>query len=186
LADEKPHAKPEAKIEQLRGIVRIAGKDIKGPMPVGRGLARIKGVGQNLANSLIKIIEKELGIPRTTKSGSLTDAQIASIEEVVRNPSKHGVKHFLVNRQREDDTGEFKQSIQSDLDFAVRQDIEKEKALRTWIGWRHSLGQKVRGQHNRTTGRSGMTVGVLKKSIKAQKADAAKPAPPSAAVAAKK
>lgn len=162
------------KPEQLRGIVRIAGKDIKGPMPVGRALARIKGVGHNLANSLMKIIEKELAIPRSTKSGSLSDNQIASIEEIVRNPSKHGVKHFLVNRQREDETGGYKQSIQSDLDFAVRQDIEKEKALRTWIGWRHSLGQKVRGQHNRTTGRSGMTVGVLKKSIKAQKADAAK------------
>jgi hypothetical protein len=41
------------------------------------------------------------------------------------------------------------------------------------VGWRHSIGQKVRGQHNRTTGRSGMTVGVMKKALKAAKSAAA-------------
>ena len=35
------------------------------------------------------------------------------------------------------------------------------------------MGQRVRGQHSRTTGRTGMSVGVLKKAIKAQKAAAA-------------
>lgn len=181
VKQEAPSSKPDA--PTLRGIVRIAGKDMKGPMPLGRALSKIKGIGQNLANSLAIKIEKELAIPRSTKVGSLSDNQITSIEEVVRNPSKHGVKPFLVNRQKDDDTGEHKQLIQSDLDFSVRQEVEKEKNLRTWIGWRHSLGQRVRGQHNRTTGRSGMTVGVLKKAVKAQREAVSKGAQEKAAAA---
>ena len=160
----------------LRGIVRIAGKDMKGQQELSHALTEIRGVGHNLANAFCKPIERELGIPPTTKVGSLSDNQIASIEEILRNPAKHGVLVFLLNRQRDDETGEQKHVIQSDLQFAVRQDVEKEKTMRTWIGWRHSIGQKVRGQHNRTTGRTGITVGVLKKAIKEQKVAAAKAA----------
>ncbi|MBP1357848.1 MAG: 30S ribosomal protein S13, partial [Sulfolobus sp.] len=50
--------------------------------------------------------------------------------------------------------------ISSDLLFYVRNDIEREKKIKSWRGVRHSLGLKVRGQRTRTTGRTGMTIGV--------------------------
>jgi small subunit ribosomal protein S13 len=54
--------------------------------------------------------------------------------------------------------------------FATRQDVQFEKDTRTWRGWRHTMGQRVRGQHSRTTGRTGSSVGGLKKALKPQKA----------------
>jgi len=50
--------------------------------------------------------------------------------------------------------------VTSDLIFYVRNDIEREKKIKSWRGVRHSLGLKVRGQRTRTTGRTGVTVGV--------------------------
>ena len=53
----------------------------------------------------------------------------------------------------------------NDLIFENTQDIEREKKAYTWKGFRHSYGQKVRGQKTRNTGRTGMAVGVLRKAI---------------------
>ncbi len=175
----------QAESKEFRGIVRIMGKDLKGQLELGDALFRIRGIGYNFANAVARAIERELGISRSTRVGDLSDRQITQIEEIIREPAKHGVPAFMLNRNRDDDTGAARHVVQSDLQFAVRQDVEKEKNVRTWIGWRHSIGQRVRGQHSRTTGRTGMTVGVLKKAIKAQKEAAAKGAQ-AAAPAAKK
>jgi small subunit ribosomal protein S13 len=55
----------------------------------------------------------------------------------------------------------------------VRQDIDHEKESNTWKGYRHAYGQKVRGQRTRSTGRTGMTVGVLRKAVLAKAGAAA-------------
>ena len=52
--------------------------------------------------------------------------------------------------------------ITSDIALAVRNDIEREKAMSSWRGYRHMYGLKVRGQRTRTTGRKGGAVGVQK------------------------
>jgi small subunit ribosomal protein S13 len=55
--------------------------------------------------------------------------------------------------------------VTSDLIFYVRNDIEREKRTKSWRGVRHTLGLKVRGQRTRTTGRTGMTVGVTRRKV---------------------
>lgn len=77
------------------------------------------------------------------------------------------------------------------MTFAVRQDINRDISIRTWRGYRHQHGQKVRGQHTRSSGRTGATVGVMKKAAKqmlaaSQQKEGAKPAAAPAAPAAKK
>ena len=52
-------------------------------------------------------------------------------------------------------------------------DLDRERALQSWRGVRHSLGLKVRGQRTRCTGRGGGAIGVSKAAIK-QAAIAAK------------
>jgi len=37
------------------------------------------------------------------------------------------------------------------------------KKIKCWRGIRHRLGLKVRGQRTKTTGRTGMTIGVRRK-----------------------
>ena len=46
------------------------------------------------------------------------------------------------------DTGSHRHLITSDLDFMVSGDIEREKAIMSWRGYRHMFGLRVRGQCN--------------------------------------
>jgi small subunit ribosomal protein S13 len=44
-------------------------------------------------------------------------------------------------------------------------DIEKMKEIKSWRGYRHAYGLKVRGQRTKTTGRAGKALGVKKKTL---------------------
>jgi small subunit ribosomal protein S13 len=75
------------------------------------------------------------------------------------------VPKYLFNRRADPFDAVDKHVIMTDLLFAVKQDIEREKKIYTWKGYRHAYGQKVRGQRTRNTGRTGMAVGVLRKAV---------------------
>merc|ERR1712111_88750 len=49
------------------------------------------------------------------------------------------------------------------LDNKLREDLERLKKIRAHRGLRHYWGLRTRGQHTKTTGRRGRTVGVSKK-----------------------
>ena len=157
----------------FRGVLRIVGQDVDGHMTVAEALRKIKGIGTNLATVLVDPVTQKLNIDAKELIGNLTEEQTGELETLVKFPQKLGVKVFMLNRQQDLDTGETKHLLMSDLTFTIRQDIVRERDSRSYRGWRHSLGQKSRGQHTRTTGRTGMTVGGLKKAVKAQKAAAA-------------
>jgi small subunit ribosomal protein S13 len=74
--------------------------------------------------------------------------------------------------------------ITSDLDFAASNDIEREKLVMSWRGYRHMFGLRVRGQCTRTTGRRGGAVGVKKVKVMPGAEPAAAAAAPAAAPAA--
>ena len=74
----------------------------------------------------------------------------------------------MLNRRKDTYSGKDIHAIGTDLAYLVRQDIDHEKESGTWKGYRHAYGQKVRGQRTRSTGRTGMTVGVLRKSVLAK------------------
>jgi small subunit ribosomal protein S13 len=78
------------------------------------------------------------------------------------------------------DDGSNYHRITSDLDFAASNDIEREKLVMSWRGYRHMFGLRVRGQCTRTTGRKGGAVGVKKVKVMP---GAAAPAPAAAATA---
>jgi small subunit ribosomal protein S13 len=51
-------------------------------------------------------------------------------------------------------------------------DIEQMKNIKSWRGYRHAYGLKVRGQRTKTTGRGGKALGVKKKELIAKQAAA--------------
>ena len=159
--------------KDFRGVIRLLGRDIEGHTTIKNALRKIKGFGHNAAANLTRIFEKRLGVKPDTMIGELNDQQLQAIEEIAREPFKHGFREHLLNRPRDPETDLSKHLAVNDLIFTLRQDLERERNTRSWKGWRLSIGQRVRGQHTRTTGRTGLTVGVLKKAIKAQKAAAA-------------
>ena len=144
---------------QFKYIVRIAGTDIDGKLPLVYGLSEIKGIGYTTALAVLRT----LGIDPFMRTGFLSDQEIARIDEVVKDITRLGLPSWLYNRRKDYETGLDKHLITSELLFYVRRDIEREIRIGSWRGVRHKLGLKVRGQRTKTTGRLGMTVGVKKK-----------------------
>jgi len=144
---------------EFRYIVRIAGTDIDGKLPLVYGLSEIKGIGYTTAIAILRTI----GLDPFMRTGFLTDAEISRLDEIVKDITKLGFPSWLYNRRKDYETGLDKHLITSDLLFHARRDIEREIRIGSWRGVRHKLGLKVRGQRTKTTGRLGMTVGVKKK-----------------------
>lgn len=154
----------EKEDENLRGIVRLAGKDVRGNLPLSRALMSVKGIGQSIRKVVAKAIAKELKLDPEVKVGTFTDEQIEKIDTILANLQKHDIPAYLLNRRKDSETGKDVHNIMNDLVFAQRQDVENEKKLYTWRGYRHAYGQKVRGQRTKNTGRKGMSLGVIRKS----------------------
>ncbi|MCL4383047.1 MAG: 30S ribosomal protein S13 [Candidatus Marsarchaeota archaeon] len=158
--------KIQRKKENISSIIRIAGKDINGSLNIERSLQGIKGIGANMAKILSNTIEKELNINKSATIGSLSEDQIENIENILKTPLKYNIPKFLLNRRKNNETGEDSHVIGNDLIFASRQDINRYVTLKTWRGFRHQYGLKVRGQSTRSTGRTGTSIGVVKKALK--------------------
>ncbi len=162
--EEPKAAKPqEQKKAASTSIVRIAGKDIDGDFDIPSALMQIKGIGYNMANAISLGLRDIYNIPRETTIGSLDEAGIEKIEELLKDPKKAKMPLYLLNRQRDRETGENLHVVGTDLIVKTRQDIENDIKIQTYRGFRHRYGQKVRGQKTRSTGRTGATVGVTKK-----------------------
>ncbi|MEM0030691.1 MAG: 30S ribosomal protein S13 [Candidatus Nitrosocaldus sp.] len=144
--------------QEFRHIVRVAGKDVDGRKKMVAALAELKGIGYNFAYSMLTT----LGIDPNMRIGFASDSHIAAIENGLKDPTSIGFPTWYLNRQKDMDTGKYMHLLSSDLEFVVKSDIEREKGVMSWRGYRHMYGLKVRGQRTRTTGRKGGTVGVRK------------------------
>jgi len=143
---------------EFRYIVRIADRDLPGDKNIVYALALIKGVGVNTAYAVCR----KLGIDTRRKLGSLTEEEVAKLDAAVREPHKLGLPSWLFNRRRDPALGVDRHLIGAELVLTVKSDIDLLKEIKCWRGIRHMLGLKVRGQRTRTTGRTGVTVGVKK------------------------
>jgi small subunit ribosomal protein S13 len=187
---KKPEKKPavakkpvKEEKETFRGIIRIAGKDVKGEVRLKRALFAVRGISHTLAIAAAEVLNKELSLDPDGRVGDLTEAQIEKIDLVLHNLHEHGIPKFLLNRRSDYASGVDKHVIMNDLLFEDTQDLDREKKSYSWKGYRHTYGQKVRGQRTRNTGRTGMAVGVLRKAIIAAQGGAAAGAKPGAPAA---
>jgi small subunit ribosomal protein S13 len=146
---------------EFQHIIRFAGTDIEGSQPVTYALTSVKGVGVRLAHV---IIEKS-GINPETRMGFLSSAEVEKIEDVIKNPKSYGIPVWLLNRRKDVDTGKDIHLLDTDLIVKTKDDIDQMKKIRSWKGFRHSYGLKVRGQRTKSTGRAGKAMGVKKKQI---------------------
>jgi small subunit ribosomal protein S13 len=154
---------------EFRYLVRVKGKDLDGKKKAVAALADLKGIGYNFAQAMVS----EAGIDPKLRFGQLTESQVRDIERILMDTTSMNVPQWAFNRKRDPETGETKQLVGSDLDLALKADVDRERNIQSWRGVRHSLGLKVRGQRTRTTGRKGKTVGVRKATLQ-QAAQAAK------------
>jgi small subunit ribosomal protein S13 len=157
-ADGKPEEGTEK--EDFRHLVRVSGVVLDGNLDIVRALTRIKGIGPRISNSLIK----STGIKPDTKLGSLNDSDIEKIESEIKDLDKV-LPSWMLNQQKDRDTGKDIHLVGPDLEMAKRESINLQREHKSYRGIRHSLGLPVRGQRTRTSFRRGTTVGVKRKKV---------------------
>ncbi len=73
------------------------------------------------------------------------------------------VPQWMFNRRKDTFTGKNFHLIGTEIDMARKEDIDLLRKIRAYRGIRHEKGKKVRGQRTRSTGRKGVTVGVIRR-----------------------
>ena len=137
------------------------GTDVEGTLKTIYALTKIKGVSLSLANAVLK----KAGTNPDLRVGFLTETEINNIEEIIKDPSKYALPQWLFNRRKDEETGKNTHIISADLVLRTKMDIDQAKEIRSWRGYRHAYGLKVRGQRTKTTGRAGKSLGVKKKTV---------------------
>ncbi|OQR75952.1 40S ribosomal protein S18-like [Tropilaelaps mercedesae] len=145
--------------EKFQHILRVLNTNIDGQTKVMYALTSIKGVGRRFAN----IVCKKADIDLNKRAGELTEHEVNAIITILNNPRQFKIADWFLNRQKDIIDGKFSQVVSNNLDSKLREDLERLKKIRAHRGLRHYWGLRVRGQHTKTTGRRGRTVGVSKK-----------------------
>ena len=143
---------------EYENLIRILGNDIPGERKTLIGLTQIRGLGYMFANSILQILK----INPDSRIGTLSQEQVSSIEKIIQDPKSTNFPTWFLNRQKDVETGDDMHLLTSDIAFNIRNDVEREKGVFSWRGYRHMYGLKVRGQRTRCSGRKGGAVGVAK------------------------
>ncbi|MBA0864954.1 hypothetical protein Goshw_007579 [Gossypium schwendimanii] len=137
-------------------------------------LTSIKGIGRRFANIVCKkadvdmnkrlfVVEVLFDLLLVIRAGELTAQELDNLMTIVANPRQFKIPDWFLNRQKDYKDGKYSQVVSNALDMKLRDDLERLKKIRNHRGLRHYWGLRVRGQHTKTTGRRGKTVGVSKK-----------------------
>ena len=153
-------------------------------------LTKIKGVGRRYSNLVCKKADVDLNkryisyplhihshltditrqyrlpklrLTHLRSAGDLTSEELERIVTIIQNPTQYKIPTWFLNRQRDIVDGKDSQILANGVDSKLREDLERLKKIRAHRGLRHYWGLRVRGQHSKTTGRRGRTVGVSKK-----------------------
>lgn len=160
--------------KDVRYIVRMMNKDLDGTLPIARALMGMKGVSSRFAGACATALAKAAGVGPEKLLGEVPEEQCKNLEDIVLNPMKHGIPAWMCNRQKDRATGENRHAVMSELDFALRQDLQRMGNIKSYRGLRHVWKLPVRGQRTKSTHRGkGGVIGVIKKEEAAKKASAA-------------
>ena len=145
--------------KDFKHLVRISGTDIRGDKNALTGLSEIRGIGPRMADAILKKAE----ILPHHFIGFLTEEQVKKIDDIIKDPIKFGIPKWFVNHQKERATGKYNHLTCSNLALYDRNDVDRLKKMRNYRGVKHTAGHKVRGQHTKSTGRGGRSLGVGRK-----------------------
>merc|ERR1712048_1262490 len=145
--------------EKFQHILHGMNTNIDGKTKIMYAMTSIKGVGRRFSN----ICLKKADIDMNKRAGELSDEEVERLVTIMQNPRQYKIPDYFLNRQKDIKDGKFSQVLANALDNKLREDLERLKKIRAHRGLRHYWGLRVRGQHTKTTGRKGRTVGVSKK-----------------------
>ncbi|CAI2352309.1 unnamed protein product [Caenorhabditis sp. 36 PRJEB53466] len=145
--------------EKFQHIHRVMNTNIDGNRKVPFALTAIKAIGRRFAF----VCCRKADVDVNKRAGELTEEDFDKIVTIMQNPSQYKIPNWFLNRQKDIKDGKTSQLLSTAVDNKLREDLERMKKIRLHRGLRHYWGLRVRGQHTKTTGRKGRTVGVSKK-----------------------
>ncbi|EGD79684.1 40S ribosomal protein S18 [Salpingoeca rosetta] len=145
--------------QEFQHILRVLNTNLAGEENIMYSLTAIRGVGRRYSNLCLKKAE----INQKQRAGQLNNDDVDRIVKVMQNPLQYKIPKWFLNRQKDPKDGAYQHCVANDLNSKLRDDFERMKKMRLHRGIRHMWGVRVRGQHTKTTGRRGKTVGVAKK-----------------------
>src|SRR5438094_10656543 len=96
---------------EFRLILRVLGADVDGTKKVPFGLSRIRGVGLKFAQAVVKVAR----ISPEARIGSLSETEIARLEDIIKDTAKHGIPSRLFNRRKEIESGRDMHLVRTEL-----------------------------------------------------------------------
>ena len=163
---KKPVEKKELEFETL---IRILATDIPGDATLYHGLTKIKGISWTISNAICHMLKMD----KNKKVSTLSEQELEKISSFIKNPQ---LPEWLLNRKKDYATGASKHLVTTDLDMQREFDVRRMKKIKSYKGWRHAIGQPVRGQRTRSHFRKrGGAVGVIKAKQAPAKSEKAKP-----------
>ncbi|XP_075396583.1 small ribosomal subunit protein uS13-like [Tenrec ecaudatus] len=141
--------------EKFQHILRVLNTNINGRQKIAFAIMAIKGVGRRYAHVVLRKADMDL----TKRAGELPEDEVERGTTILQ----YQIPDWFLNRQEGVKDGKYSQVLADGLDNKLREDRERLKKIRVHRGLRHFRGLRVQGQHTKTTGRRGRTVGVSKK-----------------------
>ena len=141
-------------------IIRIANSDVSGEERLASALTSIRGIGPRISNAIIQ----KLKLNPNKLAGKLDDKNVKDIENAIMNLNDY-VPDWLLNRQKDYDTGEDIHPVSVELKMTHDEDLNRMKKVKSYKGIRHASGHKVRGQRTYSNGRKGLALGVSRKKV---------------------
>eukprot|EP01127_Copromyxa_protea_P001936 TRINITY_DN1183_c0_g1_i1.p2 TRINITY_DN1183_c0_g1~~TRINITY_DN1183_c0_g1_i1.p2 ORF type:complete len:153 (-),score=32.19 TRINITY_DN1183_c0_g1_i1:57-515(-) len=132
---------------------------IDGAVNIVYALTAIKGVGRRFST----LVLKKAGVDTKKRAGDVTPEELESIVNIMAEPTEFKIPTWFLNRQKDFTTGKTKHVLSNALSSVLRDDLVRLRKIRAHRGLRHYWNLRVRGQHTKTTGRNGRTVGVSKR-----------------------
>ena len=141
-------------------IIRIANSDVSGEERLANALTSIRGIGPRISNAIVQ----KLKLDPNKLAGKLDDKNVVDIENVIMNLNDY-VPDWLLNRQKDYDTGGNIHPVSVELKMTHDEDLNRMKKVKSYKGIRHASGHKVRGQRTYSNGRKGLALGVSRKKV---------------------
>ena len=141
-------------------IIRIANSDVSGEERLANALTSIRGIGPRISNAIVQ----KLKLDPNKLAGKLDDKNVVDIENAIMDLNDY-VPDWLLNRQKDYDTGEDIHPVSVELKMTHDEDLNRMKKVKSYKGIRHASGHKVRGQRTYSNGRKGLALGVSRKKV---------------------
>ncbi|KAL4828319.1 hypothetical protein H8958_011004 [Nasalis larvatus] len=145
--------------EKFQHILQVLNTNIDGQWKTAFAITAIKGVGRRYAHVVLRKADTDL----TKRAGELTEDEVEHVITIMQNPCQYKIPDWFLNRQKDVKDEIYSQVLVNGLDNKLREDLERLKKIRAHRGLCHLWGLRVPGQHTKTTGRHGRTMGVSKK-----------------------